>query len=448
MPDVFRILFHEPRIAGNTGAAIRLAAVTGAELHLVEPLGFDMEQFTDSLTPMKGGVFSDLGSMLTAITPGALVIAIVCMALLLIWERPIVKRNPVLSKLPGPLLAVMTGIGLAQLGGIFPFFAMEGTHFVQLPDLTRETAAALFAGPDWSGITSVAVWTVALTMALVASLETLLSVEAIDKLDPHKRVTPTNRELIAQGVGNTLAGLIGALPLTQVIVRSSANVQAGGNSKVSTMLHGVWILVAVTIFPALLRQIPLAALAAILVQVGLKLAKPALFKEMWQGGWKMFMPFIITVAGVLFFDLLKGVSLGLAVALFIILRNNYKVPFHLLERAVAPGEPIRIALGEEVSFLNKANIQRALSEMPANTHIIIDASRTGGLLELSFPNGSKIVVNTQPPLQELWLAARGGGFHYRWADGHWLDTRDESEFFEVLSQHASVQGGKPLRFEA
>ncbi len=343
-------------------------------------LGFDMEQFTDSLAPsMQGGVFSDLTDMLNAVTPGALAIAAVCMSLLLIWERPFVKDNPVLSRIPGPLLAVVTGIAMGHLGGVFPLFAMEGTHFVQLPDLGGETATALFAGPDWSGINSLAVWIVALTMAVVASLETLLSVEAIDKLDPHRRVTPTNRELIAQGIGNTVAGLIGALPLTQVIVRSSANVQAGGNSKASAILHGVWILVAVTLFPSVLRQIPLAALAAILLQVGLKLAKPALFRSMWQGGWKMFTPFIVTVLGVLYFDLLKGVSLGMAVALFIILRNNYKVPFHMVERAVPPGTPIRIALGEEVSFLNKANIQRVLSELPPESHIIIDLSRTVAL---------------------------------------------------------------------
>ena len=339
--------------------------------------GHDKERLTDSVVPrVEGGVFGDLVNMFAAPHLGALIIAVACLTVLLFWESAVIKRNKVLSMIPGPLLAVTIGVTLASLGGTLPLLALSQNHFVRLPDLSDVSLGSLFPGPDWGGITNMQVWTTALTLALVASLETLLSVEAADKLDPQKRETPKNRELMAQGLGNVLAGFLGALPVTQVIVRSSANVQSGGRTKLSTMLHGFWVLVAVLLFPALLGMIPLAALAAILVQVGFKLAKPALFAEMWKGGWTRFTPFIVTVLGVVFLDLLKGVGLGMAVALFIILRNNYKVPFHLLERAVAPGEPVRIALGEEASFLNKASIQRTLAELPAGSHMIIDVSRT------------------------------------------------------------------------
>jgi len=344
---------------------------------LPHAFGHDKERITDSVVPaVEHGVFGDLVNMFAAPHFGALIIAVACFAVLMLWESPLIKRSKALSMLPGPLLAVVTGVTLAAMGGIVPLLALSPNHFVRLPDFSGASLASLFPGPDWSGITDLHVWTTALTLALVASLETLLSVEAADKLDPQKRDTPKSRELMAQGLGNMVSGLLGALPVTQVIVRSSANVQAGGRTKLSAMLHGLWVLVAVLLFPGLLGMIPLAALAAILVQVGFKLAKPALFAEMWKGGWTLFTPFIVTVLGVVFLDLLKGVGLGMAVALFFIVRNNYKVPFHLLERSVAPGEPVRIALGEEASFLNKASIQRMLAELPLGSHIIIDVSRT------------------------------------------------------------------------
>ncbi|MBK7287158.1 MAG: SulP family inorganic anion transporter [Flavobacteriales bacterium] len=275
------------------------------------------------------------------------------------------------------------------------------------------------------------VWTTALTLALVASLETLLSVEAADKLDPQKRETPKNRELMAQGFGNVVAGLLGALPVTQVIVRSSANVQSGGRTKLSGMLHGLWVLVAVLLFPTLLGMIPLAALAAILVQVGFKLARPALFTEMWQGGWTRFTPFLVTVLGVVFLDLLKGVGLGMAVALFIILRNNYKVPFHLLERSVSPGEPVRLALGEEASFLNKASIQRTLAELPTGSHIIIDVSRTVRL----DPDIHEILTDGQTRAKNKGSIVEiiGIDAHRRHRVAAWLSVKHVRETFHFVS---------------
>ncbi len=323
---------------------------------------------------LQGGVFTKLAMAFAAPNLSALAIAACCLVVLVLWEQPIIKRNSILAMVPGPLVAVVLGVAMGAWSG-----SLTAAHFVQLPKLTGTLWAELFPGPDWSGVFDQTVWTTALTMAVVASLETLLSVEAADKLDPQRRTTPKNRELMAQGVGNMVAGLLGALPVTQVIVRSSTNIQSGGRTKLSTMLHGLWILLALVLFPGLLGMIPLAALAAILLQVGYKLAKPMLFKEMWAGGWQRFVPFLATVIGVVFLDLLQGVGLGMAVALFFILRNNYKVPFHLLERSVMPGTPVRIALGEETSFLNKASIQRTLEELPPGSRIVVDVSRAVAL---------------------------------------------------------------------
>jgi MFS superfamily sulfate permease-like transporter len=219
--------------------------------------------------------------------------------------------------------------------------------------------------------------------------------------------------------------------VTQVIVRSSANVQSGGRTKTSTMLHGLWVLVAVLVFPTLLGMIPLAALAAILVQVGFKLARPALFAEMWKGGWTRFTPFIVTVLGVVFLDLLKGVGLGMAVALFIILRNNYKVPFHLLERAVAHGEPVRIALGEEASFLNKASIQRTLAELPAGSHMIIDVGRTVRL----DPDIREILIDGQTRAKSKGSVVEVIGLdaHRRQRVAAWLSVKHVREMLHFVA---------------
>jgi MFS superfamily sulfate permease-like transporter len=211
---------------------------------------------------------------------------------------------------------------------------------------------------------------------MVASLETLLSVEATDRLDPLKRVTPADRELKAQGLGNIVSGLLGGLPITQVIVRSSANIQSGGRTKLSAILHGALLLLAVIFLPALLNRIPLATLAAILLTVGYKLAKPALFRTMYGLGWGQFLPFIITIVGILATDLLIGIGLGLAVAIFQILLTNYSNPYFLEERLHKPGEPWQINLSEDVSFLNRAAIMRTLDEIPPGSRVVLDASRS------------------------------------------------------------------------
>jgi MFS superfamily sulfate permease-like transporter len=233
-----------------------------------------------------------------------------------------------------------------------------------------------FAFPDFSGLTNPKVYTVAIVIAVVASLETLLSLEAADKLDPYKRISPSNRELKAQGIGNIIAGFVGGIPVTQVIVRSSANVLSGGKTKAATILHGVWLLLSIVLIPKLLNQIPLATLASILILVGYKLAKPSLFKEMFKQGWGQFLPFIVTIVAMLFSDLLKGIGLGMVVAVFIILKNNLDIPFKVFRGSVKGKNKIKMSLSEDVSFLNKAAVQRSLMEIDDNTIVEIDATNS------------------------------------------------------------------------
>ncbi len=274
-------------------------------------------------------------------------------------------------------MAVALGIALNEIFiRVAPELAIGASRLVQLPETTGLSGiAALLSFPDFTQLGNAAVYTTAITLAVVASLETLLCVEATDRLDPEKRVTPTNRELKAQGLGNVISGLVGGLPITQVIVRSSANIQSGGRSKLSAILHGVLLLVAVASLPALLNRIPLATLAAILLTVGYKLAKPALFRSMYQLGWGQFLPFAVTVAGILTTDLLVGIGLGMAVAVFQILLTNYSNPY-FLEEPHQPGDAWRITLSEDVSFLNRAAVMRTLDEIPPGAKVVLDATRS------------------------------------------------------------------------
>ena len=328
--------------------------------------------------PDKLNTFEELWYALQDPAMGAVIITLACIAIMLLWERPFIKRIKAFAFVPGPLLAVVLGTVLSRLLNSHQGLALNGQHFVGLPDLSNGISAAL-TFPDPAGLMNGAVWTIALTLAIVASIETLLSVEATDRLDPEKRITPTNLELKAQGVGNLISGLIGGLPITQVIVRSSANIQSGGRSKLSAVVHGVLILLSVLLIPGLMNMIPLASLAAILLITGYKLAKPSLFKAMYEQGWYIFIPFIVTVLGVVFIDLLKGVALGMSVGIFFVLRNSYLTPFHVMECADDDGPVRRIILSEEVTFFNKASIQRTLTQLPAGAHLVIDASHTMNL---------------------------------------------------------------------
>lgn len=319
--------------------------------------------------------FSELINMVEFISPGAAIIGVLSLAVLILWEQPFMKKLSISRFVQGPLVAVVLGI---VLGAVFMGGDMEliGKQMVEIP---VSDGIAGFVGqftlPDFSQIGNAAVWTTAITIAVVASLETLLCVEATDKLDPLKRNTPTNRELLAQGAGNMVSGLIGGLPVTQVIVRSSANIQSGGVSKASAFFHGILLLVCAFAIPNILNMIPLASLAAILLLVGYKLAKPATFKAMYAMGQSQFLPFVVTILGIVFTDLLIGIGLGMAVAIVHLLWNNFQTPYHFDSSKHVKGQPIRIELSEDVSFLNKASIEQTLNRMPIGSHVIIDGSR-------------------------------------------------------------------------
>ncbi|NOX99906.1 MAG: bifunctional SulP family inorganic anion transporter/carbonic anhydrase [Verrucomicrobia bacterium] len=322
--------------------------------------------------------FSELFHMMEKVSPGPVVVTLVSMGILLFWDTAFMKKQAFTKLLPGPLLAVAAGIILNKVfGAALPNLVIAEEHLVSVP--IPENMSEFFGNfsfPDFTALTNPQVYMTAIIIAVVASLETLLSLEAIDKLDPYKRISPTNRELKAQGVGNIVAGLIGGLPVTQVIVRSSANMQAGGRTKTATVLHGVWLLISVISIPALLNQIPLAVLAAILLLVGYKLAKPALFKKMYKQGLGQFMPFIVTIAAMLFSDLLTGIFLGMAVAIFVILKNNLNIPIRLLSGDLKGKRKVRIVLSEDVTFLNKASIQNSLLQIPNGSIVEIDGSNT------------------------------------------------------------------------
>lgn len=321
--------------------------------------------------------FSGLYNMLGAIEPGAVIVTLVSLAVLILWERPFMKKQYIFQIVQGPLVVVVAGILLNLLFLSYPTLTISPEHRVSLP--VPDSIGAFFGQftfPDFGAIFNPAVLITGVTIAVVASLETLLCVEATDKLDPYKRITPTNRELKAQGVGNLLSGLIGGLPVTQVIVRSSANIQSGGRTKASAIMHGIILLVCAMAIPVVLNLIPLASLAAILFLVGYKLAKPSLFRQMYRLGQAQFVPFIVTIIGIVMTDLLMGIVMGLVVAIFYILYNNYmKSHFH---RPIIhdENEPIILKLWEQVTFLNKANILKTLDEIPEGSKVIIDASDT------------------------------------------------------------------------
>jgi MFS superfamily sulfate permease-like transporter len=318
---------------------------------------------------------SGLVHMFSFVQPGALVVSVISLGILVAWEQPVIRRLKASLWIQGPLVAVMLGVVLNEVfKAAAPSLAIATSHLVQIPIADGLTGfASLFTMPDHAQLTNLAVYTTAITLAVVASLETLLCVEATDKLDPEKRITPTDRELKAQGLGNVISGLLGGLPLTQVIVRSSANIQSGARSKLSAILHGVLLLAAVVTIPQLLNRIPLSVLAAILLTVGYKLAKPALFAAMYRLGPYQFVPFMVTVVGILATDLLIGIGLGLAAAVFALLLTNYNNPFFLDQD---PSADVRLVLSEDVSFLNRAVIMRTLAAIQPGTKVVIDATRS------------------------------------------------------------------------
>jgi carbonic anhydrase/SulP family sulfate permease len=341
-------------------------------------LGHDTDPMGDKSFQQQDGenTFSELAVAFFDVHPGAILVGVASIALIVFWDKvKVLKQSPV----PAPLIVVVLGVLLNQIfQAIGGALVIEPSHLVAVPvtagpgDFIRN--ALMF--PDWNVLSNPVVYTSAVTIAVVASLETLLNIEAVDKIDPKQRATPPNRELLAQGVGNIAAGLIGGLPMTSVIVRSSVNINAKAETKVSAIWHGVLLIGCVMLVPALLNQIPLAALAAILLMTGLKLASPKLIRQMWSEGQKQFLPFIITIVAIVLTDLLIGVLIGLAVSIGFILHNNARRPLRrILEKHVS-GDVMHIVLANQVSFLSRASLEQALRSVPRGGHILLDASNT------------------------------------------------------------------------
>lgn len=340
-------------------------------------VGYDSDFEGDEAFAEKGGnAWDSVLDSFNHVQLGAIVITLISIAILISWDRiGFLKR---LKLIPGALVAVIVGVVLNE---IFLFsgssLAIQKEHLVNLPvPQSLDDFKNIIVTPDFSGFLNVKVWTVGATIAIVASIETLLCIEASDRMDTQKRYTDTNVELKAQGIGNILSTLIGGLPMTSVVVRSSANANAGAKTKMSAIIHGVLLLISVLSIPFLLNKIPLATLAAVLLLVGYKLAKPSIIMHFWHKGKYQFVPFIATLLAVVFTDLLKGVALGIIISILFILRGNLKRAYRFRKEKFEDGDVIRIDLAQEVSFLNKAAIKTTLSQIPENSRVVINASDT------------------------------------------------------------------------
>jgi len=349
---------------------------------------------------------------------GVFLICLLSIIIMVLWEKPFIKKR--IKFIPGALVAVIVSVIINEIwirtGSVL---AVQNEHLVQIR--VAKSAGEFFSFftlPDFNGFLNSSVIVYGVIIALIASLETLLSIEAIDNLDPQRRVTNTNRELFAQGVGNTVAGLVGGLPVTSVIVRSSANVNSGAQSKLSTIIHGTLLLVSIILIPALLNMIPLSSLAAILLITGYKLAKPSVFKNFWSAGKYQFVPFIVTVVVIIAVDLFKaipvlsgkgllvGVLSGIVAAIGAILYGNLKNSYFFHKEKHHEGDTIRMRLSEEVSFLNKAAIRQTLDHMPENSTVVIDASGTS-YIDFDVLELIKEFRDIKAPLKDIQLQLVG-----------------------------------------
>jgi MFS superfamily sulfate permease-like transporter len=352
-------------------AAIGLILILKQFPHLV---GYDANFLGDESFKQANNenTFSGIIHSLRYITPVAVLIGAVGLLFQFAWEKFTANKKGFIRIIPAPLIVVLVGIAINEFFKNGSTYAIDPKHMVNIP-IAQSTGEffSFFTRPDFNGFLNKEVWIAGVTLALVASLETLLSIEAIDDLDPYQRVTNKERELKAQGIGNMISGLIGGLPITSVIVRSSANVNAGARSKMSAIYHGILLLLCVALIPALLNLIPKAALAAVLVYTGYKLAKPSLFKAYYRKGWDQFLPFVLTITAILLTDLLIGVLIGIGVGLFFIIRSNFKTSVFI----VHDHNKYLIRLRKDVSFLNKPIIKNKLEEIPAEASVLIDTSR-------------------------------------------------------------------------
>lgn len=353
-------------------AAIGIILIMKQFPHLI---GYDADFEGDEsfFQPNNENTFTSITRALNFITPTAAIIGATSLVFLRIWEIPLIKKSRWMVLIPGPLVAVVSGIFLHEiLTDQFHWEALGAKHLVTLPVAENmRDFYSLFIFPDWQAMANPQVWIAAFTIAIVASLETLLGIEAVDKIDPQKRFTPPNRELVAQGLGNIFSGFFGGLPITSVVVRSSANVSAGAQTKLSTILHGILLLLSVLFIPHLLNKIPLAALAAVLIFTGYKLAKVSLFREFFRKGWEQFTPFFVTIVAILLSDLLIGILIGLLIGLFFVMKSN----FHSSVVFVTDNDNYLLRLRKDVSFLNKPIIKNKLETIPPGSFTFIDATR-------------------------------------------------------------------------
>lgn len=373
-------------------------------------------------------MLDNIGVAWNHLSLGALTMTVISISIMLFWSQVLEKKHQIFKIIPGPLVAVIIGVLYKLFIDSSSTFGIADSNLVVVPvpdnfsDFVNQ-----FTFPDFSIIGSSEVWVIGFTIAVVASLETLLSVEATDKLDPRKRITPTNRELFAQGTGNMISGFIGGLPITQVIVRSSANIQSGGRTKLAAILHAVWLLLAVVFIPNLLNLIPLAVLAGVLFIVGYKLAKPALFIQMFKIGKSQFIPFLITVLGIVFTDLLIGIGLGLASGLLTVLYNSLKNS-HFLHQEDAKGDEklIKMTLAEEVTFFNKGAILKSLNNIPEHSHLEIDIRKS------KFLDYDILEV-----LEDFAIKAENNGIHIKIISnlGEFDNPPSYQKFFNIKSNY-------------
>lgn len=358
-------------------AAIGIILILKQIPHL---FGYDKDAEGDETFVQADGEnsFTELAQMLQDINPGATITGLLCLVLMFLWQSPAFKRHKIAGQIPGALLVVVVGIVISiSLGGFNPNWAVQSEHLVNLPDFTSlSDFFASFTHPNFEALNNPKVYEIAFVIAIVASLETLLSIEAVDKIDPDNQISPTNRELVAQGTGNLLCGLIGGVPITSVIVRSSVNVSAGAKTQWSSIVHGLLFFVAIFLIPGLLEMIPLSALAAILIVTGANLAKPALFKNTFKQGLDQFLPFLLTIVVMLLTDLLKGVAAGIVISVFFILKQNYKSPFKLIKENINGQMNVFMKLSQNVTFINKGKFIDVFKTVPPNAVVYIDGGRS------------------------------------------------------------------------
>jgi MFS superfamily sulfate permease-like transporter len=403
LAGMLQIVFSIVR-AGTIGHFVPVSVIKGmlAAIGLIlilkqipHAFGYDRDFEGDEnfYQPDGENTFTEIWNAIDYVSPGAIVISFISILVLILWEKPFFKEHRFLRFIPGPLVVVLLGMTLnIVFRTTSELLTIQPEHIVSLPRADALLSQMIF--PDVSHLANPKVYITAITLALVASLESLLSIEAADKLDPLKRITPLNTELRAQGIGNIVSGLLGGLPITAVIVRTSANVHAGARTKLSSFVHGILLLSAVLLIPGVLNMIPFSALAAILIVTGYKLVKPALFREMYHKGWDQLIPFVVTIVAIIATNLLIGIFIGISVGLIFVLRSNFQQAITVIQ----DGKNFLLKLNKDVSFLNKAMLRDTFEKIPDGAYLILDGD-----------NAQFVDQDILDTLEDFLLNARGRG---------------------------------------